>query len=234
VKIETIVFDWDGTLVDIDEREFVCVNEALVSIGSPKLSKRDYIRGYYSSPYENAGARLLLRRILTEPERADQAIALYSKKFSETISLTRLQEGAYSLLHALRKKGMPLAVATLRRNRKIVEQEMDHLKIKDLVDALVTLEDMALERQTQPIFGVVADVRAEQFAKAVSMLEKTPSQAMIVGDAWWDIRAAKKIHATSVWVKTCFGIYNDFSKEQPDIAIDNLRELPKHIKNKRQ
>jgi phosphoglycolate phosphatase-like HAD superfamily hydrolase len=227
----TIVFDWDGTLVDIDEREFVCINEALVSIGSPMLSKQDYINGYYLNPYENPGARLLLRRILTDPKMASQAIAAYSKKFSETILLTRLKEGAHSLPRTLREKGVPLAVATLRRSRGIVEQEMQHLSIKDLVDVLVTLEDMKPERQTQRIFSIVAEVRAEEFAKALFLLKKAPSEAMIVGDAWWDIRAAKKIHATSVWVKTCFGTYNDFSKEQPDITIDDLRELPKHIKN---
>lgn len=46
VKMETTVFDWDGTLVDVDEKEFLCINEALANIGSPKLSKQSYINGY--------------------------------------------------------------------------------------------------------------------------------------------------------------------------------------------
>ena len=46
VKMETAVFDWDGTLVDIDEKRFLCINEALANIGSPKLSKQSYINGY--------------------------------------------------------------------------------------------------------------------------------------------------------------------------------------------
>jgi phosphoglycolate phosphatase-like HAD superfamily hydrolase len=230
VKTGTVIFDWDGTLADIDEREYLCINEALASIGSPKLSRKDYVDGYYSKPYENPGARLLLRKILNDKKKAEEAINAYSKRFSETISLTRLQDGAYALLQNLKRKQTPVAVATLRRSRKVFEEEMRHLSIKDCVDVLVTLEDMPPGSQTQRIFSVVAKVRADQFSKALSLLKKPPSEAIIVGDAWWDIRATKEIHALSVWVKTGFGTYHDFRTEQPDIIIENLKELAEKIK----
>jgi len=73
VKMETTVFDWDGTLVDVDEKRFLCINEALANIGSPKLSKQSYINGYWVSPYENPGARLSLRRILTDWKIVEKA-----------------------------------------------------------------------------------------------------------------------------------------------------------------
>ncbi len=65
--------------------------------------------------------------------------------------------------------------------------------------------------------------------KALSLLQKKPSQAIVVGDSWWDIRGASRINATSVWVRTRFGAYNNFSKERLSIVLDNLGALLKHI-----
>jgi len=50
MKVEAIIFDWDGTIVDIDDRELLSVNEALTSIGLKALSRQEFITGYYSTP----------------------------------------------------------------------------------------------------------------------------------------------------------------------------------------
>ena len=205
MEVEAIVLDWDGIIVDVDDREFSCINKALESVGSRALSRQEYVRRYYSTPYTMAGPRLLLKGIIEDEKVAEKAIKTYNDKFSECIRLTRLQEGAFDTLEALKRQNIRLAVATLRRNRKVVEREMSLLGIGEFVDVLVTRENLEPRLQKKPIFNVIAEVRAEQFVKALTLLKKEVSKAIVVGDSWWDIRGAKKERMVSAWVKTGFG-----------------------------
>jgi phosphoglycolate phosphatase-like HAD superfamily hydrolase len=229
MKVEAIIFDWDGTIVDIDDRELLSVNEALTSIGLKALSRQEFITGYYSTPYTNAGSRMLLRKVLVEEELAEKAAEIHAKEFSRSFELTRLQEAAFNTLKALKQKRILLAVATVRRHKNVVEQEMEYLKVDRFFDVLVTLEDLSIHTQRKQIFSIIADVRAEQFRKALASLGRDRSKAIVVGDGWWDIRGARQAEITSVWVKTGFGLHNDFSKEQPDTTISNLGELLRFV-----
>jgi len=229
MKLRPVIFDWDGTIVDIDDRERTSVNAALASVGSPLLSIQDFVKGYYSHPYKEAGSRMLLRKLLSNTNIVERAIEAYSEEFAKTAKLTKLQRAAFGTLQALKGRGVPLAVATLRRSQALVEQEMKYLGIDKFIEVIVTREHINPELQKRPIFSIIAEVRAKQFAEALSLLQTKPLETMVVGDSWWDIRAAKKMRAISVWVKTGFGVYTDFSEEQPDIVLDSIDELLAHF-----
>jgi len=230
VKVEAVIFDWDGTLVDLDARELQSINKALASVGLPTISISDYIERYYSHPYKDFGARSLLRKVISNEKAVEKAIEIYSHEFWNTGHLIKLQEKAFDVLRSLKHRGLSLAVATLRRRRMLVEQELLCLKINEFVDALVTREDIEVQPLLKtPSLTLVVKLRRRQFTKALDLLRKEPSQTMIVGDSWWDIRAAKHVRAIAVWVKTGFGAYNDFSLEKPDIKLNNLEELLEHL-----
>ena len=56
-----IVFDWDGTLADIDEREVYCINQALATANLGPISRDFYIQNYYRRAYEvGSGPRMVL------------------------------------------------------------------------------------------------------------------------------------------------------------------------------
>ncbi len=229
MKAEAVIFDWDGTLVDIDGRELHCINKALASVGSAIISMQHYIEGYYSHPYKDPGARNLIRKNLGDEEVAEKAIETYSNQFSRTLRLIKLQQKAFNVLEALKNRGMSLAVTTLRRRRMLVEQEMQYLKIDRFVDVLVTREDIRHQPWMKLSISLVTECRAQQFIKTLKLLQKEPSKTIVVGDSWWDIRAAKQVQAITAWIKTGFGAHNDFSREEPDITLNNLEELLKHV-----
>jgi len=208
VKVEAVIFDWDGTLIDLDGRELYCINKALASVGSPIISVQRFVEGYYLYPYKEVGARNLIRKILGEKET---------------------EEKAFIILKALKSEGISLAVTTLRKRRMLVEQEIQYLQINRFVDVLVTREDIEFQPRIEPSLSFIEELRTTQFKKALTMLQKQPSKTIIVGDSWWDIRAAKRVRAITAWVRTGFGAYNDFGGEQPDITLNNLEELLKHI-----
>src|SRR2546428_7247118 len=60
------VFDWDGTLASIDEREFYCINHALTENGSNPINNEFYVKNYYLRAYEEGtGPRMVLETALT-------------------------------------------------------------------------------------------------------------------------------------------------------------------------
>ena len=229
VKVEAVIFDWDGTLIDLDGRELYCINKALASVGSPIISVQRFVEGYYLYPYKEVGARNLIRKILGEKETAEKAIETHGNEFWQTSHLIKLQEKAFIILKALKSEGISLAVTTLRKRRMLVEQEIQYLQINRFVDVLVTREDIEFQPRIEPSLSFIEELRTTQFKKALTMLQKQPSKTIIVGDSWWDIRAAKRVRAITAWVRTGFGAYNDFGGEQPDITLNNLEELLKHI-----
>src|SRR2546428_11108252 len=64
------VFDWDGTLASIDEREFYCINHALTENGSNPINNEFYVKNYYLRAYEEGtGPRKVLETALTGKRR---------------------------------------------------------------------------------------------------------------------------------------------------------------------
>ena len=68
------VFDWDGTLVDIDQREFHCINKALAEHGEGEVSQEFYVHNYYQRPFEvGSGPRMVIETALAQNTgRADR------------------------------------------------------------------------------------------------------------------------------------------------------------------
>jgi len=229
VTFEAVVFDLDGTLINIDQRELHSINKALSTAGKPVLSSQSFIEEYYSCPYERLGARSLLSRAIGNEALAQRAVEVYREEFWKTAHLNKLHEGALHVLKALRDRKLPLAIATLRARRALVEEEIKKFEINDFIDVLVTREDIENPIGLPPSIDVVVEARMQQLQKTLKLLKAEPSVALIVGDGWWDIRAAKQVQARTVWVRTGFGAYNDFSKENPDITIRSLNELLQYV-----
>jgi phosphoglycolate phosphatase-like HAD superfamily hydrolase len=164
---------------------------------------------------------------LDDKTAVEKAVEIYSNEFSKT--LHRIKEKASNVLKALQSKHLSLAVATLGKRRMLIEREMQYLKINKFVDTLVTRQDIEVQPWIKPSLSLVTELRTQQFTKTLTLLRTEPSQTIIVGDSWWDIRASKRIQAITTWVKTGFGAYNDFSNEKPDITLNNLEDLLKHI-----
>jgi len=228
-KVTAVILDLDGTLFDIDQRELHCINKALTTVGKPTFSTQSFIKEYYSNPYEQIGTGALLRRAIGDEVVTQQAIDVYRDEFWRTAHLNRLHAGVFDVLHVLRDKKMRVAIATLRARRAFVEQEIKQLQIDGFVDVLLVREDIGNPSGMPPSPTVITEARRRQFEKTLMSLRAEPDSTLIVGDSWWDIRAAKQVQVPIAWVKTGFGAYRDFSHEQPDITIGNLKELLHHI-----
>src|SRR5258708_28876769 len=100
------VFDWDGTLASIDEREFYCINHALTENGSNPIDHEFYVKNYYLRAYEEGtGPRMVLETALEGKGRTsiDTVYESYRKIFQATLEKPTLQNGAIDILNALKR-----------------------------------------------------------------------------------------------------------------------------------
>jgi phosphoglycolate phosphatase-like HAD superfamily hydrolase len=98
------VFDWDGTLASIDEREFYCINHALTENGSNPIDHEFYVKNYYLRAYEEGtGPRMVLETALAGKGRTiiDTVYESYRKIFQATAEKATLQNGVDPLVDRL-------------------------------------------------------------------------------------------------------------------------------------
>ena len=222
------VFDWDGTLVDIDERELYSINQALAEQGLGAIDKEFFFQNYYRRAWElGTGPRMVIEAAFRgkDPRIVERAYETYRGIFSKTVERVRLQDGARDLLLGLRKSGLKIGVATMRYTRLTVENELKTLGLNPMTDALYTRQDLGATANPLESLDETVNKRAKLVEKTLVHLGLGPSQAFLVGDSWWDIRAGKKVGLKTVMVRTGFSFHNDFTSEKPDFVVRSLGEL---------
>ena len=228
------IFDWDGTLAQIDDRELYCINQTLIAHHSKPIDPGFLVKNYYQRAYEiGTGPRMVLETALSKEDgaRIDQAYETYRRLFRDTVDKAKLQNGALELLSALKAHGFKLGIATMRFTRSVVAEELDLLKVRPLVDVLFTREDLGPGRGLESLEEVV-DKRKQLVMRALDALKLLVENAFLVGDSWWDVRAGKKLGIRTVLVRTGFARYNDFSKEGADVTVNSLLELERRVESK--
>ena len=228
------IFDWDGTLAQIDDREFYCINQTLTAHHSKPIDQEFLVRNYYQRAYEiGTGPRMVLEAALSRENnaRVDVVYETYRKLFRDTVDKAKLQNGALELLFTLKTHGFRLGIATMRFTRSVVAAELDLLKVSPLVEVLFTREDLGPARGLESLDDVV-DKRKQLVTRALDTLKLRVEDAFLVGDSWWDVRAGKKLGIRTVLVQTGFARYNDFSKENADVTVISLAELENRLGTK--
>lgn len=226
-RLKGAVFDWDGTLASIDEREFYCINHALTEHGSTPINNEFYVKNYYLRAYElGTGPRMVLETALEGKGRTvmDAAYESYRKIFQATAEKATLQTGAIEILKTLKHVGFKIAIATMRYTKWVVESELEHLAVAPFVDLLQTRQDLGVGGTLGSLEETV-NQRARLVTKALKDLRLEPADVFLVGDSWWDVRAGKQLQIRTALVKTGFASFNDFSSERPDASVESLLEL---------
>jgi phosphoglycolate phosphatase-like HAD superfamily hydrolase len=221
------IFDWDGTLASIDDREFYCINHALGEQGENTIDKEFYIDNYYRRAYElGTGPRMVLETALTgkPPMILDKAYESYRKLFQSSADKATLQKGALEILGTLKQARVRIGIATMRYTRWVVESELKHLGVAPFVDLLKTRQDLGVGGRLGSLEETV-NQRIRLVTGELSELNLTAQDGFLVGDSWWDIRAGKEIGIKTVLVRTGFAAFNDFSSEGPDLIVSSLSEF---------
>jgi phosphoglycolate phosphatase len=209
-KIDLVLFDLDGTLIDSLDDLVNATNHMLLSLGRPAAT-REQVRSYVGQ-----GARRLVARAMPDaaPAEVEQGLSLFLDYNEEHIvDRTRLYPGVMETLTALRDAGLTLAVVS-NKNVALCSKVLTTLKAEGFFACVIGADSLA-ERKPSP----------EPLLKVLSDLGVPPERAVMVGDSVNDIAAGQA--AGIVTIGCTFG-YGDLAEiEDADFLIDSIPELLK-------
>jgi HAD superfamily hydrolase (TIGR01509 family) len=183
-----LIFDLDGTLVDTVYAHVFAWQRALAEQGLPIDGWRIHRRiGMSGGLFARAVARELGRELSAEETEAIQR--RHGVIFRELLPERRPLPGAKALLEDLRARGVVHGIATSGR-RPEIDLSLDALAVGD--------ETVVIHR------GDVARAKPEPdlFLACQAALGVTSRDCYVVGDAVWDLLAARRADMLSVGLRS--------------------------------
>jgi HAD superfamily hydrolase (TIGR01509 family) len=182
--VPALIFDLDGTLVDTVYAHVFAWQRALAEAEIPIDGWRIHRRiGMSGGLFTRAAARELGRPLADEEVEAIQA--RHGELYREVLPERRPLPGAVGLLSELRAAGVPHGIATSGR-RPEIDSSLDALGVGK--------ETVVIER------GNVQRAKPEPdlFLACAEQLGIPPEECYVVGDAVWDLLAARRARMLSI------------------------------------
>jgi HAD superfamily hydrolase (TIGR01549 family) len=179
-----LIFDLDGTLVDTVYAHVLAWQRALAEAGMPIDAWRIHRRiGMSGGLFTRAVAREVGREL--SPEETESLQQRHGRLFRELLPERRPLPGAVELLADLRRRRVVHGIATSGR-RPEIDASLEALGIGD--------ETVVIER------GDVARAKPEPdlFLACAAALDVLPDDCYVVGDAVWDLLAARRARMLSI------------------------------------
>ena len=179
-----LIFDLDGTLVDTVYAHVFAWQRAFAEVGLPIDGWRIHRRiGMSGGLFARAAAREIGRPFSNK--EADAIQLRHGELYREMLPERRPLPGAVELLGELRKEGIPHGIATSGR-RPEIDASLDALGVGD--------ETVVVER------GHVDRAKPEPdlFLTCAERIGISPADCYVVGDAVWDLLAARRAGMLSV------------------------------------
>ena len=179
-----LIFDLDGTLVDTVYAHVFAWQRAFAEVGLPIDGWRIHRRiGMSGGLFARAAAREIGRPFSNK--EADAIQLRHGELYREMLPERRPLPGAVELLGELRKEGIPHGIATSGR-RPEINASLDALGVGD--------ETVVVER------GHVDRAKPEPdlFLTCAERIGISPADCYVVGDAVWDLLAARRAGMLSV------------------------------------
>lgn len=186
-RIQAVLFDLDGTLVDSNDYHVEAWDEAFRDADHP--IDRAVIRGQIGK-----GGDLLVPALMPHaPEAVQQAIAKAHGEIFHTRYLDRVRPfpGASALVRRVHDAGQRVVLASSAERREL-KHYARLLGIADILDAQTSIDDVATSKPAGDIF-----------AAAIAKLGAIPPAAVLaIGDTPYDVEAAAKAGAATVAVRS--------------------------------
>ena len=175
-KVDAIIFDMDGVLIDSEKISFQCFQEVFKEYNY-KMDEKFYLKMIGRNVKS-------IKTIMEEEYGADFPFdIIYKKKAKLALEITNkngviVKPGVHELLDYLNKENYKIAVATSTRRERALEL-LEEAKIKDKVNYVVC-GDQVENSKPDP----------EIFLKAAQGLGVTPEKCIVIEDSDAGITAA--------------------------------------------
>jgi phosphoglycolate phosphatase len=213
-NIRAVIFDVDGTLVNVEERFFHYYSETLESHGIEPLD-----RDVYEHKRRHG--------VLSDPVPDDvQTRAKFWLEFIDRFSVAEFEDlgrpfpGVPEALDKLNKRGYPLAIVTGRNSDpERVMEELEQMDISRYFQLVLTNDD-----------GIRGLNKAAKLIQCARALGCDVSECAYVGDWEGDVESAREAKiGLMVAVLTGGEGREALEKSGPDVILDSVADLPKYL-----
>ena len=205
LRVEAVLFDLDGTLVDTLPDITWCLNQVLLEHGCPAQSAQT-VRGYVGG-----GVTAMIEQVATRFGIADAAamhqhyVTLYQNNL---VQFSRPFSGVLALLEGCRQLQVPLAIVTNKTEEMALQ----------VADALLP----------QNAFGTILGHRTGRALKpqpevaweAARRLSVDPQRCLFVGDTEIDLQTARAAGMHSAAVTWGYGLTPDLQALAPNFCCE--------------
>ena len=203
---KAIIFDLDGTLIDsipahIRAYQKLAINEFGIHLEQERILK-----------HFGKKSRDILKALL--PIRGKDLDELVKKKqffYREAFDSVKLLRGVKKILQTAKENGIKRALGT-SSSRRNVDSAIKQFDLE--FDAIITGEDVECGKPCP-----------ETFIKIAKRLSLSPEDCLVIGDAVYDIIAAKKAGMKGIGVLTGTATRKEMKKAKADAIFANLLEF---------
>ncbi|MCW1296178.1 MAG: HAD family hydrolase [Candidatus Parvarchaeota archaeon] len=206
--IKAILFDFDGTLVNIP------INYKKIRLELKKLFLIHGIKTDFKIILKSIEKAYKIKDHEKVNKLVNEAFSIVTKY--EISGAKRAKEvlGAHNLLKKLKEHGFKIAIIS-RNSYESIEIALKKTKLDKYIDLIISREDV---KKIKP--------HPEMIKKALGYLKLKSSEVLVVGDHLYDIIAASRAKVISIGIKTK---HSDFSNCHPDFIVSDLKQLLKLI-----
>jgi len=206
--INTLLFDWDGTIVDSAHLGLQAFQKAFTELGEPFML--DVYESTYSPNWYATYEALGLPR--EKWQRADELwLVHYGDQLAELI------EGVGDVLLGFHRDGYKLGVVSSGSHNR-VRREIESAQLTDIF-SVVICNDQVTNRKPHP----------EGLEKALEQISSRSNETVYVGDSPEDIQMGKAANVLTVGVKGSYPGNSRLLGAEPDIYLESLADLTNHL-----
>jgi phosphoglycolate phosphatase len=219
IKVRSMLFDLDGTIIDSKSDLARSVNLMLRDLGRPPLDE-DTVGGFVGD-----GVRVLVHRSLTatDPERRPpnerlhaEGIALMHSHYADQMLVsTRLYPHVAETLRHFKDKRKGLVTS---KEVRFAGAILDHFGIAGDFDCIIG-GDTVSARKPDP----------EPVRQALLVLGCPAADAVMVGDSENDVLAGSRAGTVTCAVSFGFRTAEQLRLTSPDVLVDSFDQLKEHF-----
>lgn len=205
-KIDTVLFDLDGTLID--------TNELIIS------SFLHTMEHYYPGQYQRADVLPFLGPSLQDtfepmnPEGYEEMITTYrTYNLANHDLLVKEFEGVYETVRTLKENGFHLGIVTTKRS-DVVAMGLKLTGLDEFFEVIVALDHV---KNPKP--------DPEPLLKALELLGSSPERAVMVGDNHHDILGGKNAGTKTIGVSWSIKGREHLEQYKPDFILDKMADI---------
>lgn len=206
MKINTVLFDLDGTLINTNELIIASFLHTLDTYYPNKYKREDVLAFIGPSLRETFSSM--------DPERTEEMIQAYREfNHAHHDELVQEYETVYETVEQLVKQGYKLGIVTTKA-RKTVEMGLNLTKLHQFFDVIVTIDDV---EHVKP--------HPEPIEKAIRLLDASPATTLMVGDNHHDILGGKNAGTKTAGVAWTIKGRDYLAAYKPDYMLDKMSDL---------